>query len=1023
MEAHAAMQSRLIGAVLIEKGLITAEQLDVALDIQSKTGERLGEIVVAQFGVSRLELASVLAEQWAELDAPKLESPSQQVSKLKVVEPLTPDEVHIRRPIGEIFVELGFISVDQLDAALKAQNESGARIGEILVEQGSLSRLDLASALAEQWSALQKLRPPAPVADPQPWQNGAPVVQKEEQDLKAPSSAELLGLEERLRLIERATSTSLSQEDLETAQLGLRAALGALEARIDSVAESAATGEMTDTLGQLVVRLDALESASVSTDIARLREELEELRAQPVTTDALADVAAAVVRLEQRPERSDEVERLAAEIGALTARLDELADLGEVRARLDATAGLAQSAESGVQSLVERLDALVDFESRLDEVAARVPAEGALDDLRNELSALSSDRGEAAGAERSEEIVALSARVEELAELCEEASNARANELVPRIDELALRLDEVAATVPASQTDALQARLELLEEKRREGDGALDRLASELAELGARTHARLAELVDHSGDSAALDEIRARLDELARSLERASDRGPIDELRGRVDELAAAGREGVDPEALEALRAQVAALVERGDSIGALEARIGELENWIIELPPAVELRDEMLRIAEGGAAEREALAEALATRSQWDGELAGLRLRIDELSALPHEDAVLRDRVDAMAARFAGVEAAVEGLADLESGVRAGIDRAVAKGTDPLVERLDSAESRLGVVADLEGRVSALAAELERRPDGEVVAGELAGLRLRIDELSALPHEDAVLRDRVDAMAARFAGVEAAVEGLADLESGVRAGIDRAVAKGTDPLVERLDSAESRLGVVADLEGRVSALAAELERRPDGEVVAAELAGLRLRIDELSALPHEDAVLRDRVDAMAARFAGVEAAVEGLADLESGVRAGIDRAVAKGTDPLVERLDSAESRLGVVADLEGRVSALAAELERRPDGEVVAGELAGLRLRIDELSALPHEDAVLRDRVDAMAARFAGVEAAVEAIGRSRVGCSCGYRSRCCEGDGSACRAAGFCGVEAWCGGGSRGACVGVGC
>ena len=361
MEAHAAMQSRLIGAVLIEKGLITAEQLEVALDVQSKTGERLGEIVVAQFGVSRLELASVLAEQWAELDAPKLAPPSQQASKLKVVEPLTPDEVHIRRPIGEIFVELGFISVEQLDAALKAQGESGARIGEILVEQGSLSRLDLASALAEQWSALQKLRPPAPVADPQPWQNGAPVVEKEVQGSPAPSSAELLGLEERLRLIERATATSLSQEDLEAAQLGLRAALGALEARIEAVAESAATEEMAESLGPLVARLDALESASVSTDVARLREELEELRAQPVTAEALADVHAAVERLEQRPERSDEVERLTGEIGALTARFDELADLGELRERLDATAGLAQSAEAGVHGLAHRLDALADL--------------------------------------------------------------------------------------------------------------------------------------------------------------------------------------------------------------------------------------------------------------------------------------------------------------------------------------------------------------------------------------------------------------------------------------------------------------------------------------------------------------------------------------------------------------------------------------------------------------------------------------------------------------------------------------
>ena len=189
--------------------------------------------------------------------------------------------------------------------------------------------------------------------------------------------------------------------------------------------------------------------------MARLREEIEQLRAPPVATDALVDVVRPWSRLEQRPDRSDEVERLSAEIGALTARLDELAGLGELRARIEATAGLAQSAESGVQSLVDRLDALVDFESRLDEVAARVPAEGALDDLRKELSALCVGSRRRRRADAVTRSWLLSARVEELAELCEEDRTRGANELVPRIDELALRVEEVAAGVPDAQTEAL----------------------------------------------------------------------------------------------------------------------------------------------------------------------------------------------------------------------------------------------------------------------------------------------------------------------------------------------------------------------------------------------------------------------------------------------------------------------------------------------------------------------------------------------------------------------------------------
>lgn len=63
----------------------------------------------------------------------------------------THDSLDERRRIGEIFIDLGFVSREQLDRALEVQRRTGARIGEILVQQGALSRMDLASALAEHW--------------------------------------------------------------------------------------------------------------------------------------------------------------------------------------------------------------------------------------------------------------------------------------------------------------------------------------------------------------------------------------------------------------------------------------------------------------------------------------------------------------------------------------------------------------------------------------------------------------------------------------------------------------------------------------------------------------------------------------------------------------------------------------------------------------------------------------------------------------------------------------------------------
>jgi hypothetical protein len=174
------LESRLIGALFIERGLITEEQLQRALELQATDGGRLGEIIVAEFGVSRVELASALAEQWAEVERTVRTEEAQTLEDVETShEPLPPSSedgqiVPTRRPLGEIFVERGLVSEDQVEAALVEQRQSGGKLGEILVEHGVLSRLDLAGALADQWAGLQKLRPPDPKPI-EPWQQVAPL--------------------------------------------------------------------------------------------------------------------------------------------------------------------------------------------------------------------------------------------------------------------------------------------------------------------------------------------------------------------------------------------------------------------------------------------------------------------------------------------------------------------------------------------------------------------------------------------------------------------------------------------------------------------------------------------------------------------------------------------------------------------------------------------------------------------------------------------------------------------------------
>lgn len=60
-----------------------------------------------------------------------------------------------RRRLGDIFVERELISEDQLQEALEQQRETGAKLGEALVELGFITRLSLAGVISEQWDELR----------------------------------------------------------------------------------------------------------------------------------------------------------------------------------------------------------------------------------------------------------------------------------------------------------------------------------------------------------------------------------------------------------------------------------------------------------------------------------------------------------------------------------------------------------------------------------------------------------------------------------------------------------------------------------------------------------------------------------------------------------------------------------------------------------------------------------------------------------------------------------------------------
>ncbi len=157
----------MMGALLVEKKIITSEQLEQALLLQQESGGLIGEILVEEFGVSRVEIAGVLAEQWTDLDKAERAETAARAERMPPapVEPQAPTEPRLRRPLGQILVEYGFVTEQQVEAAVAAQSSSPARLGEILIEQGALTRMDLASALAEQWSPPPTASSPLPVGD------------------------------------------------------------------------------------------------------------------------------------------------------------------------------------------------------------------------------------------------------------------------------------------------------------------------------------------------------------------------------------------------------------------------------------------------------------------------------------------------------------------------------------------------------------------------------------------------------------------------------------------------------------------------------------------------------------------------------------------------------------------------------------------------------------------------------------------------------------------------------------------
>ncbi|HEX7510098.1 MAG TPA: ATPase, T2SS/T4P/T4SS family [Chitinivibrionales bacterium] len=112
-----------LGEILIAQGMITNEQLVEALQVHKRTGVSLGTVLVKLGYLSEDELTSVLGAQ-IQLDQ--------------------------KKRIGEVLIDQGLISAEQLDAGLEEQKKSKLQLGKCLVKLGFISEDKLVDVLSAQ---------------------------------------------------------------------------------------------------------------------------------------------------------------------------------------------------------------------------------------------------------------------------------------------------------------------------------------------------------------------------------------------------------------------------------------------------------------------------------------------------------------------------------------------------------------------------------------------------------------------------------------------------------------------------------------------------------------------------------------------------------------------------------------------------------------------------------------------------------------------------------------------------------
>jgi len=141
-----------IGIILVQKKLISENQLHIALSEQEKTGQKLGEILIQKQWLTSQQLKETLEQQkWYRrlfrfcMETLEIPLPLQNLSNKQTKQP---SSYNIK--LGAILVNKGYINSLELEKALQKQQDTRQKLGEILIEKGFISQEELEIALNEQ---------------------------------------------------------------------------------------------------------------------------------------------------------------------------------------------------------------------------------------------------------------------------------------------------------------------------------------------------------------------------------------------------------------------------------------------------------------------------------------------------------------------------------------------------------------------------------------------------------------------------------------------------------------------------------------------------------------------------------------------------------------------------------------------------------------------------------------------------------------------------------------------------------